>query len=100
MLGWTAIRIAGDSMLPTTASGDWWLVRKTTRVRPGDLVALWHPERTSLLTVKRVHRNAAGRLWVLGDNPRASEDSRQFGEVPVDLVLGRLAVRYRRARAG
>ncbi len=97
MLGWTSVRIAGDSMLPTTRSGDWWLVRRTTRVRVGDLVAFWHPTRVSLLTVKRVAAIEPEGVRVLGDNPAASEDSRQFGQVPAERVLGRLVWRYRTA---
>lgn len=97
MLPWTAVAIAGDSMIPAMRPGDWWLVRRTTRVRPGHVVAFWHPQRIDLLTVKRVSHAVDGGWWVLGDNPQASDDSRTFGPVDPSLIVGRLVLRYRRA---
>lgn len=32
-----------------------------------------------------------GRVWVLGDNPAASYDSRYYGPLPISLVEGRVA---------
>ena len=99
MLGWTTVAIAGDSMLPAARPGDWWAVRCGARVRPGDLVAFWHPERADLLIVKRAVEEREGGWWVLGDNPERSDDSRTFGPVPEDRIAGVLRFRYRRARA-
>ena len=94
MLPVTRIRIVGPSMTPTLATGDWWLVRRTRRVRPGDVVLLVHPRRPDALVVKRVDHPVEGGWWVLGDNPDASEDSRTFGSVPADHIVGRLWFRY------
>ncbi|MDP2013087.1 MAG: nickel-type superoxide dismutase maturation protease [Actinomycetota bacterium] len=95
MLGFTAIAIAGASMEPALRSGQWWLVRRTKNVRPGQMSVFWHPLRVDLLTVKRVdHRQAAG-WWVVGDNPAASDDSRFFGAVDPQRVVGYLVLRYR-----
>lgn len=35
-----------------------------------------------------------GQLWVMGDNRPGSKDSRDFGPVPVDSVLGRVIAVY------
>ena len=95
MLGLTAVAIAGSSMEPTLRAGQWWLVRRTKDVRPGQMIVFWHPIRTDFLTVKRVgHRQAEG-WWVLGDNASASDDSRFFGPVDPAQVVGRLVFRYR-----
>ena len=99
MLGWTTIAIAGDSMVPTAHPGDWWLMRRGARVRCGDLVAFWHPDRIDLLVVKRAVEERDGGWWMVGDNPERSDDSRVFGAVPVDRIVGVLRFRYRRARA-
>lgn len=99
MLRWTTLAIAGPSMEPTTRSGDWWLVHRTARLRPGQLVAFRHPQRPTLIAVKRVVREADGGWWVEGDNASASDDSRAFGAVPQSSVVGRLVWRYRTAPA-
>ena len=36
----------------------------------------------------------AGSIWVLGDNPGVSRDSRQFGAVPSSGVRGRVVWRF------
>ena len=52
--------------------------------------------------VKRVHRvNDDGSVFVVGDNPHASTDSREFGSVARGAVVGRVIYRYApRRRAG
>ena len=99
MLGWTTVRIAEKSMLPAYRPGDWWVVRRTSRVRrarPGDVVAAWHPQRIDLVIVKRVEHRDGDGWWLVGDNAAASDDSRTFGAVPDDAIIGRLTLRYRR----
>jgi nickel-type superoxide dismutase maturation protease len=90
----TRVRVIGPSMEPAARNGDWWLVHRTTRVHPGDVVLLVHPGRPDALVVKRVTRREADGWWVLGDNADASEDSRQFGVVPDGGIVGRLVWRY------
>lgn len=97
MLPWTTVAIAGPSMEPSTRSGDWWVVRRTRRIRPGDLVAFHHPRRPTLIVVKRAVRAVDSAWWFEGDNPSSSDDSRTFGAVPAELVIGRLVWRYRTA---
>ena len=94
MLPFTRIRIVGPSMEPAMRSGDWWIVRRTRRLRPGDAVLMAHPRRPEALVVKRLERRDPEGWWVLGDNAEMSEDSRQFGTVPPDLIVGRLVRRY------
>jgi len=36
---------------------------------------------------------AAGRLWVMGDNRSGSADSRVFGQIEIDSIVGRAVVR-------
>lgn len=95
MAGLTTVQVAGDSMRPTTGSGDRWLVWRTDRIRPGQLVAAWHPERERLLVVKRAVEQREHGWWLVGDNAAASDDSRTFGVVATEQILGRLLWRYR-----
>lgn len=90
----TAAKVAGGSMLPTLRPGDWLLIRRGARIRPGDVVIAYRPDRDDLLVIKRALHRADGGWWVEGDNPRASDDSRVFGIVPDELVVGRVVLRY------
>jgi len=96
---WPLLRVAvaERSMEPTLRPGDWLLVLRTGRVRPGQLVVAWHPSRPSLLLVKRALRREPGGWWLQSDSPNGSAaDSRAFGPVPPALIQGRVLLRYRR----
>ena len=86
--------IAGDSMLPTLRDGDWVLVRRTQRLRRGQIVAVRDPRVMDRILVKRIVDQRLSGWWVLGDNPDGSTDSRSFGSIPTELVLGRVLARY------
>lgn len=85
-------------MEPALRNGEVYLFHRGGQVRPGDVVLIRHPQRPELLTVKRVVRPEASGWWVEGDNPAASNDSREFGAVPASLVLGRVVMRIRPLR--
>ncbi|MGW5264947.1 signal peptidase I [Microbispora sp. NPDC004025] len=71
-------RYAGEELLPVEER---WMVKRVAAL-PGD------PVPGSVLPVVAQPRVASDRLVVLGDNPGASYDSRQFGFLPADLILG------------
>lgn len=81
-------------MVPTLRAGDLLVLRYRARVRSGDVVVARHPLQHDLLIVKRAVEHRAGGWWLLGDNPYAEGDSRTFGVVPDELVLGRALCRY------
>jgi nickel-type superoxide dismutase maturation protease len=94
------VKVAERSMEPALRPGDWLLVRRTRRIRPGQIVLARHPGRPELLLVKRAARRVDGGWWLESDNPGAGAvDSRRFGAVPGDLIEGRLLARYWRARS-
>ena len=91
--------VDGDSMRPALEPGDRLLVLSLPP-RVGDIVAVRHRGRT---IVKRVAAIAddGDRVDVLGDNAAASTDSRTFGPVAREAILGRVVYRYApAARAG
>jgi nickel-type superoxide dismutase maturation protease len=92
------VKVAERSMEPALRPGDWLLVRRTRRIRPGQIVLARHPARADLLIVKRAARRVDGGWWLESDNPAV--DSRRFGAVPAPLIEGRLLARYWRSRAG
>ena len=91
----TTVRVVGPSMETAVRNGSWWAVRKGAQLRQGDVVLLQHPKRSDLSVVKRLSHREGNGWWVLGDNPRMSDDSREFGVVPDNLIIGRLIFRYR-----
>ncbi|GGY68856.1 nickel-type superoxide dismutase maturation protease [Streptomyces xanthochromogenes] len=93
--------VLGTSMVPTLLHGDQLLVHYGAELRIGDVAVLRHPLQQDLLIVKRLMELRESGWWVLGDNTDDEVvDSRAFGAVPVDLVLGRVRGRFRPMAAG
>jgi nickel-type superoxide dismutase maturation protease len=88
------VEVAGLSMAPTLEPGDHILVWKTKSVRPGDIVAASDPRRPGRAVLKRVIEVLPEGLFLRGDNPEHSTDSRHYGLVPITSVQGRAIYRY------
>jgi nickel-type superoxide dismutase maturation protease len=90
--------VVGRSMEPTIRAGDWVLVDTTQyatrRPRIGDVVVARDPRERARAVFKRVARRNRSGVWLLGDSPHQSTDSRDFGWVGDDAVLGRAWFRY------
>ncbi|HEY1645522.1 MAG TPA: S26 family signal peptidase [Candidatus Saccharimonadales bacterium] len=71
-------RVVGDSMLPTLRSNQ--LVMAFSRVKPslGNLVIVKYDGKE---IIKRLTKIEPGKLYITGDNPNSSSDSRHFGWV-------------------
>src|SRR6204780_3677471 len=70
------VKVAEASMLPALCPGGWLLVRRTPRIRAGQIVLARHPGRPDMLIVKRAARRVegdgeAGRGWRLAPRPPA-----------------------------
>jgi nickel-type superoxide dismutase maturation protease len=94
---WPLLRVAvaERSMLPALQPGDWLLARRTRRVRPGQIVLAWHPERPGFLLVKRAAWREDGGWWLASDNPAAGAvDSAHFGVVPEEKIVAVVLARY------
>jgi len=88
------VQVTGESMRPALLPGDRLLVVRARRLRVGDVVAVSDPRHPARLMVKRVAAVDPSGVTVVGDDPSASTDSRQFGPVPSALVRGRVVYRY------
>ena len=82
--------VSGLSMIPTLAPGERLLVRLDGPIVLGDIVVF---KRATQFDVKRVLHIEAEGVFVQGDNELVSTDSRTYGLIPFDDVLG--AVTYR-----
>eukprot|EP01134_Creolimax_fragrantissima_P006115 CFRG6115T1 len=123
--------IKGASMEPTMYNHDWtivlywnpsftWLNYKYYKPRRGEIVMIRSPIDPKELVVKRIigldgdiirkrpsaeavesKRIMPGQMWVEGDNLIRSEDSNKYGQIPINLIEGRVAwVIYPWARFG
>ena len=91
-------QVEGESMAPSLSAGERVLVNRTaywfSKPRPGDLVVVRDPRQPERLLIKRIGE-AVGDGWlVMGDNAAASTDSRAFGPVRGEHILGRVWFRY------
>jgi nickel-type superoxide dismutase maturation protease len=89
------VLVSGTSMSPTLRPEDQLLVwlRTPRRPRAGRVVVVALPDRP--LSVKRVQLvGPDGRVWVAGDNPAASTDSRQLGWLASSSIAGTVCCRY------
>jgi signal peptidase I len=98
------VAVAEESMEPALRSGDWLLIDPTVRAWPrrGAIVVFREPV-SGLLAVKRVAARPGDRVrisegwlrlgpdqaWLIGDNTESSIDSRRYGPVQLDALLGR-----------
>jgi nickel-type superoxide dismutase maturation protease len=89
------VAVAERSMEPVLRPGDWLLVRRTRRIRPGQVVVARHPGRAGMFLVKRAVRRVPDGWWLQSDNQNGGGvDSRAFGAVPTGMIEGRVLLRY------
>ena len=63
------------------------------------MVVTWHPQRSKMRLIKRLKSVEETGLWLLGDNPAESTDSRQLGAVPTNLLIGEVVGRLPRGES-
>jgi nickel-type superoxide dismutase maturation protease len=93
-------RIEDDSMRPFLAAGDYVIVNRWAyrfrRPDTGHVVVASDPEVEDRFLVKRIsHVSPEGLVSLEGDNRERSRDSRSFGPVPTQAIVGRVWLRLR-----
>ena len=90
--------VEGESMAPSVSPGEHVLVNRAiywiSKPKAGDLVVMQDPREPKRLLLKRIDEARENSFEVVGDNPMASTDSRTFGPVPRDLIVGKVWFRY------
>lgn len=82
-------RVKGRSMLPEFREGDYLIVNRLGKLKKGDAVVLKHPK-TNELILKRISWIKDEKYYVLGDNKKQSTDSRSFGYVERQMIVGKV----------
>lgn len=95
-VSWSRVVVRGPSMAPTLRAGEVLLTvpLPAALVRPGLAVVASDPADTAHLVVKRVTGVARDRVFLVGDDPDHSTDSRVWGWVPVSAVRRLVLARW------
>lgn len=97
-------RVSGESMTPTLPAGAVVMIDprayRLRAPREDELVVVDHPRQADLRIVKRVaavieSQRGDVRLLLTSDNAAAGADSRAFGSVATEGVLGKVTSRLR-----
>lgn len=84
-------KIVGDSMSPTILHGSI-IIGFEKKPKVDDIVAARVDGRD---IVKRVREVSDRRIFLIGDNEKASTDSKTYGYLPISSVLGVVAFHIR-----
>jgi len=103
--------VSGASMQPTFDNGDYLIIDELSynlrKPQKGEVIVFRYPLDPSKFFIKRITglpgetieingreiNLAENEYFVLGDNKSASSDSRVWGPVPEDLIIGRTFIR-------
>lgn len=94
-------KVTGDSMEPTYREGTFLLGSGWARAKQGSVVVVSPPDSfhsiknipKSRKHIKRVRDINEEGIWVEGDNPAASTDSRQYGYVQPENIKAVILMR-------
>lgn len=93
-------RVSGESMSPTLASGELLAIEVSRDRKPekGQIVVVRDPERPGKTLVKRVRSRGDTTFAVGSDAPDQGRDSRHFGSLSLDALIGRVTWVWSRRR--
>ncbi len=88
------LRVVGNSMEGILSEGDLITYKKINPknldLKIGDLVVAFHPKIKSKLIIKRIYRIYQDKFDLRGDNFLCSTDSREWGLLELDLIVGKV----------
>lgn len=88
--------VDGDSMSPTLENGDLVLVNFQTEFKVGDIILANHPFDKGEKLIKRIWKiSPEGKYFLVGNNLAKSTDSRHFGELSAQDILGKVEAKVK-----
>ena len=88
------LRVVGNSMASLLSEGDLITYKKINHknldLNIGDVVVALNPKNKSKLIVKRIYRIYQNKFDLRGDNFSESTDSREWGLVELNLIVGKV----------
>ena len=88
------LRVVGTSMERTLKEGDLVTYKKLNQnninLEIGDIVVAYHPKTKNKLIIKRIHRIYQDKFDLRGDNILSSTDSRGWGLIELNLIVGKV----------
>ena len=93
------LRVVGNSMEGTISEGDLIIYKKINPknldLNIGDIVIASHPTKKSKLIIKRIYQIYQNKFDLRGDNIISSTDSREWGLIKLDLIVGKVEKIFR-----
>lgn len=87
-----SVIVVGESMMPTLKPMQKILIQRSwffCIFKENDMIVLKDP-RSNKFLIKRIKKIKANTYWIEGDNKKASTDSRAFGFVEKQSILGKV----------
>ena len=88
------LRVVGTSMERTLKEGDLVTYKKLNLknidLEIGDIVVASHPNTKNKLIIKMIHKIYQNKFDLRGDNSFSSTDSRDFGLIELNLIIGKV----------
>ena len=88
------LRVVGNSMEDTISEGDLIIYKKINPkdlyLNIGDIVVALHPKVKNKLIIKRIYQIYKNKFDLRGDNLFSSTDSRDWGLIELDLIVGKV----------
>ena len=88
------LRVVGNSMQGTILDGDLITYKKINSndidLYIGDIVVAYHPKIKGKLIIKRIYRIIQNKYDLRGDNLLSSNDSREWGLIELNLIVGKV----------